>query len=84
MRNIIRGKEVRKRTGLGATTIWRLMGNGEFPQSIRLTEAGAIGWYEDEIDAWIHDRVRAAGKYKVKRSPEKDRAEAEPSPQPAE
>jgi len=62
MRNIIRDKEVRKRTGLSNTTRWRLQRAGSFPQSVRLTEGGSVGWYEDEIDAWVHDRVRAAGR----------------------
>jgi predicted DNA-binding transcriptional regulator AlpA len=35
---------------------------GEFPERIRLTEAGSVGWYEDEIDNWVRERIRAAGK----------------------
>jgi predicted DNA-binding transcriptional regulator AlpA len=62
MRNIIRRAEVRKRTGLSDTTIWRHEKNGQFPHRVQLTEAGSVGWFEDEIDQWIHGRIRAGGK----------------------
>jgi predicted DNA-binding transcriptional regulator AlpA len=62
VRSIIRRREVRRRTGLSDTTTWRLERVDRFPKRIRLTEAGAVGWYEDEIDRWVHDRVRSGGK----------------------
>jgi prophage regulatory protein len=61
-RNIIRKPVVEKRTGLSGTTIWRLEKAGNFPQRLQLTGGGIVGWFEDEIDAWIHDRVRTGGK----------------------
>jgi len=61
-RSILRRREVLRRTGLSSTTQWRLEGAGEFPERIRLTEAGSVGWYEDEIDGWIVERIRCAGK----------------------
>jgi predicted DNA-binding transcriptional regulator AlpA len=61
-RNILRKRAVRQRTGLSDTTIWRLEKTGEFPARLRITEAGVVGWFEDEIDAWVHERVRGAGK----------------------
>jgi predicted DNA-binding transcriptional regulator AlpA len=61
-RSILRRSEVLKRTGLSSTTQWRLEGAGEFPERIRLTEAGSVGWFEDEVDQWVHERVRGAGK----------------------
>ena len=73
-RNIIRKPAVRAKTGLSNTTHWRLEGKGEFPQRIQLTEAGAVGWYEDEIDAWVHDRVRAMGKRPAGVAPAKRRS----------
>jgi prophage regulatory protein len=62
MRVIIRKPEVKKRTGLSDTTIWRLERENLFPKRIQLTEAGSVGWYETEVDRWVHDRVRAGGK----------------------
>ena len=62
MRNIIRKREVLKRTGLSDTTIWRLEKADDFPKRVVLTDAGAVGWVESEVDRWVHDRVRGAGK----------------------
>lgn len=69
---VIRKREVLRSTGLSDTTIWRLEKTGDFPARIQITEAGAVGWFEHEIDAWIHGRVRGAGK----RPPLADRGEA--------
>ena len=62
MRTIIRKRAVRSRIGYSDTQIWRLEKAGKFPQRVQLTEGGAVGWYEDEVDAWVDSRVRAAGK----------------------
>jgi len=61
-RSIIRRAAVRSKTGLSDTTIWRLEKTGDFPQRVRLTDAGAVGWRESEVDAWVHERVRGGGK----------------------
>ena len=61
-RSIVRKRTVRQRTGLSDTTIWRLEKAGDFPACVQITEAGAVGWYEDEVDAWVHERVRGVGK----------------------
>ena len=61
-RNIIRKPALRQKTGLSDTTIWRLEKADAFPHRVQITEAGAVGWYEDEVDRWVHDRVRALGK----------------------
>jgi prophage regulatory protein len=71
-RTIIRKRRVRQKTGLSDTTIWRLEKKGEFPARIQITEGGSVGYYEDEIDVWIHERVRGGGK----RPPLADRGEA--------
>jgi prophage regulatory protein len=56
-RKIIRRREVIARTGYSYSSIWRKEREGTFPASVKLSET-AIGWYEDEVDRWIHDRVR--------------------------
>jgi prophage regulatory protein len=61
-RNIIRKHKVRQKTGLSDTTIWRREKSGTFPQRIQITESGLVGWYEDEVDAWVHERIRGRGK----------------------
>lgn len=52
---ILRKPAVLARTGLSDTTIWRLERKGEFPRSLRIS-AGAVGWREADIDAWIAER----------------------------
>lgn len=54
---IIRLPEVLARTGLGKTTLYRKVGEGQFPRPARIG-ARAIGWYASEIDAWIAARPR--------------------------
>jgi len=61
-RTIIRKRAVKARTGLSDTTIWRREKAGQFPRRIQITESGLVGWYEDEVDLWISDRIRAGGK----------------------
>jgi prophage regulatory protein len=56
-RKIIRKRAVEDRTGYSYTTIWRLERAGKFPARIQLGPA-AIGWFEDEVDAWVKSRVR--------------------------
>jgi prophage regulatory protein len=56
-RTIIRKREVTRRTGYSGTTIWREEKADRFPQRVQLSER-AVGWYEDEVDAWIRARVR--------------------------
>jgi prophage regulatory protein len=73
-RNIIRKPAVRAKTRLSDTTIWRLERAGEFPARIQLTDAGAVGWVEAEVDAWCHDRIRAMGKRPPGVAPAKRRA----------
>ena len=44
--------EVCSRTGLPKSSIYRLMSQGQFPQSVKLSER-ASGWRSNDIDAWI-------------------------------
>lgn len=55
---VIRLPEVRSKTGLGRTTIYRMSSNGEFPGSIPLG-GDRVGWIESEIDDWIERRMAA-------------------------
>lgn len=49
---ILRPSEVCARTGLSNTTIWRKERAGKFPKRVQLGP-GAVGWLENEVDAWI-------------------------------
>jgi predicted DNA-binding transcriptional regulator AlpA len=73
-RKIIRRREVCAKTGYSSTTIWRMEGAGRFPRRVLLNpEAGsfntAVGWYEDEVDEWIQQRIRVAGRLKPEEAP---------------
>jgi len=56
-RNILSPKEVEKKVGLSAVTIWRRMKAGDFPLSVQLTP-NRKGWFEDEIEEWQNSRPR--------------------------
>jgi prophage regulatory protein len=53
--NLIRLKEVMKRTGLAKTTVYERMRAGDFPKPVHLGTISA--WVEDEVAAWIGDRI---------------------------
>jgi prophage regulatory protein len=56
----IRRPEVQHLTGLGRSTIYSLIGKGEFPRPVKLT-AKAVGWPESEIAKWLASRNKVAG-----------------------
>ncbi|MFZ5697528.1 MAG: AlpA family transcriptional regulator [Pseudomonadota bacterium] len=54
--NIIRLEKVIDKTGLGRSSIYKLMAEGTFPNSVPLTSK-AVGWVSDEVDAWVLARI---------------------------
>lgn len=48
----LRLPDVMARTGLSRRTIYRRMGEGTFPQSVKLG-ANSVAWRESELSAWI-------------------------------
>jgi prophage regulatory protein len=56
---VLRLAEVLHQTGLGKTKLYALQAEGSFPKSIKLT-GYAVGWIEDEVQAWIVARVAAS------------------------
>jgi prophage regulatory protein len=57
--NVIRLQEVRRMTGLGRSTIYRLQADQQFPQSIKLG-IRAVGWLEREVKEWLAERVASS------------------------
>ena len=57
---VIRLKEVMHRTGLGRSTIYRWMGEGKFPKTVKLG-GHSVAWIEQEIDRWLKERCGRAG-----------------------
>jgi prophage regulatory protein len=52
---LIRFKELRLRTGLSRTSIWRLERKGQFPSRRQLSD-NTVAWREDKIDEWVQTR----------------------------
>jgi len=53
---ILRRKDVENRTGLSRSSIYLRMQRGTFPSQIKLGTR-AVGWLEQEIEAWLEARV---------------------------
>lgn len=54
---LIRLTEVKRRTGMSTSTIYRWMKSGKFPQSY--TVGGYIAaWSESEVEAWIIEAIK--------------------------
>jgi prophage regulatory protein len=43
---------------ISRVTLWRWEASGEFPKRVRLGEV-RVGWPENEVNAWIRDRMAA-------------------------
>ena len=52
----IRIKEVKQRTSLSSTHIYRLISRGEFPAQRRLSHRVAV-WLESDISKWLEDSL---------------------------
>lgn len=57
---VIRIAAVISKTGLSKTTVYRLESEQRFPKRIQLGAGRAVGWYAEEIDAWLAGRPRVA------------------------
>jgi len=53
---IIRLPEVIAKTGLGRSTIYKLISEDLFPKSVPLMPR-VVGWIESEVEEWILERV---------------------------
>ena len=64
---VLRFRDVRDRTGLSRSTIWRLERRGMFPPH-RQISPNAVGWLEDELNDWIRTRNARHGGFVVGQS----------------
>ena len=55
---IFRKPQVRAMTGLGDSTIRRLVKTGEFPAPVQLSPR-AVGWRSEAVVAWLEARQEA-------------------------
>jgi prophage regulatory protein len=53
---ILRIAQVRERTGLATSSIYKLISEGDFPRPVALTER-TVGWPEHEVDDFIASRI---------------------------
>ncbi|PTE16159.1 helix-turn-helix transcriptional regulator [Pseudogemmobacter blasticus] len=58
-RKIARLTRLEEMTGLKKTKLYDLMNSGDFPRKVKLT-GKAVGWFEDEVEAWLASRQVAA------------------------
>lgn len=54
--SILRLTDVKARSGLGRSTIYRRIREGTFPPPVRLG-ARAVGWVESEVEDWLTSRI---------------------------
>jgi len=56
-RSVIKLPDVMKKTCLSKAGIYSMIQKNVFPKPIKLGTR-ASGWIEDEVDAWIEDRIK--------------------------
>jgi len=68
---LLRLPTVRARTGLGRSTIYRLIDEGLFPRPVQLQGTTLVAWVQSEVDAWIAERIAAprAGRQRASAEP---------------
>ena len=55
---------VRSRTGLGRSTIYRLIAASRFPRPVQLSDR-AVGWRKSDLDRWSASRLPATAMRRV-------------------
>lgn len=53
---LLRLPQVREKTGISTTQVYRLVKRGKFPAPFKLSERVTV-WNEAEIDAWLAERL---------------------------
>ena len=56
---MLRLENVKSKTGLSRSTIYRLMDEGRFPHQINL-EYRAVAWLESEVDNWLDEKISSS------------------------
>jgi len=73
-RKILRSNAVTKRTGKSRVQIWRDVKAKNFPAPVDLGP-NSIGWFEDEVDAWMASRPRRTYGAEIEAAKEYEAAE---------
>ena len=53
----LRRVDVESQVGLGRSTLYKLMSQGDFPRPYRIT-AGSVRWLQSDVDSWILNRIQ--------------------------
>lgn len=53
---VLKLKDVLSKTGLGKTSLYKLVSLSEFPKPISLG-LRSVGWLESEVEAWIQEKI---------------------------
>jgi len=56
MKTIIKLPEVKALTALSRSTIYRLIGRGQFPKQLKLAERSS-GWIKQEVEEYIDKKI---------------------------
>nr|WP_109127064.1 AlpA family transcriptional regulator [Dyella sp. C11] len=56
--------EVRNSCGISRTQVYKLMGEGRFPQSIKLSTR-SVAWPQSKVREWMAGRVASSAKSKT-------------------
>jgi len=56
---ILKLNDVKQKTGLGRSSIYKCMAENRFPKQLKLGLRG-VGWLESDVEQWIADKVQAA------------------------
>jgi prophage regulatory protein len=59
MHKILRITDVKERTGLGRSTIYKMVAAETFPKPIGLS-VKAVGWLESDIQNWIEHCIKSS------------------------
>ena len=68
---LLRLPTVRARTGLGRSTIYRLIDEGQFPRPVQLGGTTLVAWVQSEVDGWIAERIAAPRAGRQRKSEER-------------
>ena len=53
----LRLNDVKLATGLGGSTIYRLVAENRFPKQVKVIGPGTAAWLASEVDAWMQKRI---------------------------
>lgn len=56
----LRLKQVIARTGLSRSSIYLMVGDGQFPRQVRLSGSRSVAWIEAEVEDWMQARIEAS------------------------